>query len=329
MANHEHLKLLRQRVEAWNMWRVGNEDERPDLSSAILVGADLVGADLSGADLSGAILTRADLTRAGLTRADLTRAGLTRAKLCEAILCEAILREADLTGCVLWQTIFGNVDLSEIKGLETVRHKGPSSIGIDTLFRSKGKIPEGFLRGAGVPDIYIQYAASLVGAAFEFYSVFISYSCKDEELAMRLHADLQAKGARCWFAPEDLKIGDKFRVEIDHAIRFLLTHPQCRALEKLPALSVEARIELLRELLRGRKLEPEYQQRFEDDTASCLAVERLRGQILQRYLLHPESVWLYELVALDDWINHVWIELDNSMGGHAGYLMMHERRNAD
>ena len=136
-------------------------------------------------------------------------------------------------------------------------------------------------------------------------------------------------GYHTWML-EKLEVSyDDFLGTLDHAIRFLLTHPQGRALEKLPALSVEARIELLRELLRGRKLEPEYQQQFEDDTASCLAVERLRGQILQRYLLHPESVWLYELVALDDWINHVWIELDNSMGGHAGYLMMHERRNAD
>ena len=51
------------------------------------------------------------------------------------------------------------------------------------------------------------------------YSAFISYSSNDEELAQRLHADLQAKGVRCWFAPEDLKIGDRFRTEIDRAIR--------------------------------------------------------------------------------------------------------------
>ena len=34
-----------------------------------------------------------------------------------------------------------------------------------------------------------------------------------------LPSDLQTKGVRCWFAPEDLKIGDKFRTEIDRAIR--------------------------------------------------------------------------------------------------------------
>jgi predicted ATPase with chaperone activity len=33
-----------------------------------------------------------------------------------------------------------------------------------------------------------------------------------------LHADLQNKGVRCWFAPEDMKIGDKLRQRIDEAI---------------------------------------------------------------------------------------------------------------
>lgn len=34
-----------------------------------------------------------------------------------------------------------------------------------------------------------------------------------------LHADLQSKNVRCWFAPEDLKIGDKFRTRIEESIR--------------------------------------------------------------------------------------------------------------
>ena len=51
------------------------------------------------------------------------------------------------------------------------------------------------------------------------YSCFISYSTKDQEFAERLHADLQARKVRVWFAPEDLKIGDVFRQSIDQAIR--------------------------------------------------------------------------------------------------------------
>ncbi|GHO51345.1 hypothetical protein KSX_95080 [Ktedonospora formicarum] len=37
-------------------------------------------------------------------------------------------------------------------------------------------------------------------------------------LAQRLHADFQDRGVRCWFAPEDMKIGDTIRARIDEAI---------------------------------------------------------------------------------------------------------------
>jgi TIR domain len=111
------------------------------------------------------------------------------------------------------------VDLSTAQGLEAVQHSGPSTIGIDTLYRSRGNIPEVFLRGAGVPDDMITYIKALVGCPFEFYSCFISYSSKDQEFAERLYADLHSKKVRCWFAPEDLKIGEKFRATIDEAIR--------------------------------------------------------------------------------------------------------------
>ena len=51
-----------------------------------------------------------------------------------------------------------------------------------------------------------------------YYSLFISYSSQDDVLARRLHADLQSQGVRCWFAPEEMKIGDMIRARIDEAI---------------------------------------------------------------------------------------------------------------
>lgn len=194
MANPEHLAILHQGVAAWNKWRREHPEISPDLMEANLLKANLCEDCLTGADL-----TRADLTDAILSRADLSGANLSEARFS--------------------QTILGNIDLSEVRGLESVKHYGPSTIGIDAFFRSKGKIPESFMRGAGVPDIFLEYAASLSGQPLEFYSCFISYSSKDDDLAQRLYADLQAKGVRCWYAPEDLKIGDKFRVTIDESIR--------------------------------------------------------------------------------------------------------------
>jgi hypothetical protein len=108
-----------------------------------------------------------------------------------------------------------------VKGLDSVKHLGPSSIGIDTIYRCQGKIPEVFLRGAGVPDVFIAQMKSLVAAIepIQFYSCFISYSTKDQDFADRLYADLQAKHVRCWFAPHDVQAGRKLHEQIDEAIR--------------------------------------------------------------------------------------------------------------
>jgi hypothetical protein len=48
--------------------------------------------------------------------------------------------------------------------------------------------------------------------------VFISYATADEAFAARLHADLQAAGIPCWFAPHDIRGGRKLHEQIDEAI---------------------------------------------------------------------------------------------------------------
>ncbi|MBZ5672533.1 MAG: pentapeptide repeat-containing protein [Acidobacteriia bacterium] len=109
-----------------------------------------LGGDLRGANLIAANLGGADLTAANLGGAHLARANLTKA--------------------TIWYTAFGDNDLSDVKGLETVHHGGPSTIGIDTIYKSKGNIPEVFLRGCGVPKDFIVYMKSLAGKPIEFYS---------------------------------------------------------------------------------------------------------------------------------------------------------------
>jgi hypothetical protein len=239
MANEDDLARLKQGMEAWNQWRDKYPKIRPDLSGADLTEVQLYAANLSGANLTRAHLARAKLAGADLTatnptwanlfgvnlaeaslrRANLLRANLLRANLLRANLTYADLMKADLHEATIGWTISGNLDLSMVRGLETVRHHGPLTIGIDTLYRSQGNIPEVFLRGAGVPDEMISYSKSLVGQPFQYYSCFISYSSQDEAVAQRLHADLQDKGVHCWFAPEDLKIGDEFRSRIDESIQ--------------------------------------------------------------------------------------------------------------
>ena len=145
-----------------------------NLSGAFLRQADLNLANLSGANLTWAYLPFANLTGANLTSANLSGANLMRANLGGAVLTEANLSGVNFSGgfidggfhnSIMAGTIFSNVDLSRARGLETVRHMGPSTIGIDTIYKSRGRIPETFLRGCGVPDALIAYVPSLLGCA--------------------------------------------------------------------------------------------------------------------------------------------------------------------
>jgi hypothetical protein len=229
MANRRHVALVKKGAGGFNEWRSNHQGARIDLRGANLSRSYLRGADLSEvqlseanfrrANLSGAYLRGAVLSGANLRGAHLVGADLIEADLMGANLNGARLRGANLSGAGLARTTFAFLDLRGVKGLETVGHLGPSSIGIETVYMSNGEIPEVFLHGAGVPDSFITYARSLVGKPFDFYSCFISHSSVDQEFAERLYADLQAKGVRCWYAPEDLKIGDRFRTRIDEAIR--------------------------------------------------------------------------------------------------------------
>jgi hypothetical protein len=212
---------------------------RVDLSRASLEYADLTRVDLSGSNLSdanmkGSNLIRADISHALLERSFLTESNLSGASLRGANLrgvnfvganlrgtnlAGANLRGANIIRAVAGDTIFDGVDLGEVEGLERVIHHGPSEISISTIYLSQGQIPERFLRGCGVPEDFITYARSLTTQPIEFYSCFISYSSKDQGFAERLHADLQSKRVRVWFAPHDMKIGARIRPAIDESIR--------------------------------------------------------------------------------------------------------------
>ncbi len=207
---------------------------RADLTKAILTHANLVDADLSATCLHRAKLLRADLRAARLVeanlsgaelvgtkliRADLTRAKLNGAGLAQTELNGTILAEADFTDAECQEALFANVDLSTAIGLETVHHFGPSTLSVDTLFLSQGKIPDVFLRGCGVPENLITYLPSLLSQPIQFYSCFISYSHADKAFARRLHDTLQGRGIRCWLDEHQMNPGDDIYEEVDRGIR--------------------------------------------------------------------------------------------------------------
>ncbi|MEO7145684.1 MAG: TIR domain-containing protein [Bryobacteraceae bacterium] len=121
----------------------------------------------------------------------------------------------------------------------------------------------------------------------QFHSCFISYSSEDEEIASKLHSDLIARGISCWYAPEDLKIGDKFRSVIDESIK---VH------DKLLLILSKASIG-------SRWVETEVEAALEDESRRVQSTpEHLRGNLP---VLFPIRIDDTPFTATDGWAAEV------------------------
>ena len=161
MANEEQVAQLKRSISEWNLWRTGNRVQSPDLR-----GADLSGADLSRANLDG-----------------------------------VRLRDANFTGSIFDHTLFVEVDLSTVQGLEAAEHHGPSTVNINSAILPYDEPTRThFLRGVGFTETQIHYLPSLLTPRpIQYPSLFISYAHEDEAIAQRLHTDLQKKNVPCWY----------------------------------------------------------------------------------------------------------------------------------
>jgi len=227
--------------------------EDVNLINSKLSGAKLSGADLNRANLSGALLTHSNLESANLIDAKLVEADLSKANLSDSYIVRSDLYKADLSGAnlnyanisesnftevIMDGTSFGNVDLSNIFGLETIIHRGPSLISLSTLQLSKGSIPDKFLRGCGFSDWEIK-AAELYNPnlsnqeindlqyeiydlrsqkSFQISPLFISYNHKDSRFVEKLEEHLTESGILFW---RDVHHATSGRLEkvVDRAIR--------------------------------------------------------------------------------------------------------------
>ena len=254
MANREHLRIVRLGTTAIKQWRVqdpridvdlANADlskadlsdanlsyanlrevdffqanlNGADLEEADLDGADLREADLFGADLAGASLREADISEANLSGANLHGADLSGANLAGVNFYGANLEEADFSEAIVAFTVFASLDMSGAKGLESIKHRGPSSIDVDTLTRSGGSIPTVFLEGIGVPEIWREYIPSLTSQPLEFYTAFLAHSHQNVDFVEKLYSDLRGRGVRVWYFPADARGGRRVEGEIHGAIR--------------------------------------------------------------------------------------------------------------
>jgi uncharacterized protein YjbI with pentapeptide repeats len=209
-----------------------------DLSGAQLFEAYLIDTNLSDANLNGATICRGSLQRANLNGAQLKRVDFREANLWRANFNEANLTESNFSKASIQDTIFGNLDLSGNTGLEDAVHRGPSRISADTFARSRGRIPDIFLRGCGLSDWEIE-AAKLYNPdlsndevnkilykmydlratqALQISPLFVSYSHADSEFVDKIGNSLNKEGVRYWRDVHDLKAG-RMEKQSDRAIR--------------------------------------------------------------------------------------------------------------
>lgn len=255
MANERHIELVKKGYEVWNKWRVDNPDTIPDLLAAKLQSIDFSMYDFHKADLRYVDFSHSTFVRTNFSETDLSHADFIHAEISRTDLSNSILQYTDfslvnlfycnfnnsdlkyakflmtiLTGCnfknanadqvVFGFAIFADIDLSEIKGLETAYYPMPITVGIDSIIRTKGRIHENFLQAARVPKQLVEYVNSLTDVSpIQYYSCFISYSNEDIEIAEKLYSDLRSNGIQVWFFPKDAKWGEFLWREIEDGIK--------------------------------------------------------------------------------------------------------------
>lgn len=303
---------------------IGTEFGESDLSGADLSGADLTCANLYSANLTAAILANANLGSATLSDTNLTGADITDADLSVAHLDRAKLRGADLSRTYISGTdfngadlagadftevdlegaSFGDLDLSQVKGLETVDHGSPSTIGLDTINKSRGDIPEVFLRGCGLsdwqietvklyqPDLSLGEITSILyrihdlraHQAIQINPLFISYSHTDNLFVDEMENYLNEKGVRFWRDVHHATAG-RLERQVDRAIRLNPTVLLVLSEHSVQSDWVQHEVRLARKLEVETKRDVLCPVALDDRWKTCRWPERLREQVMEYNIL--------------------------------------------
>lgn len=279
MANPEHVEIVRKGGIDFERWRYSHSKFVLDLSNAsfegvnfckmnlcgtIFQGANLRGARMQYTDLKGSDFIDADLRNVAFTHCDIasSRFKNTQLSCCHFSVSNLTtsrldlakfdsteffgvnfnrthLSGADFKNSIISNCSFHTVDLSEPKNLGNAIFKGPSSINLDTLTLSRGKIPKAFLQGCGVPkwmqsfnklfdptlsawDISEVVSTELFDSRTEgpifMGGVFLSYSHADATFVERLYEKIKSDGISVWLDTHNLNSGN-IEKQIKNSIR--------------------------------------------------------------------------------------------------------------
>ncbi|MEM8488496.1 MAG: toll/interleukin-1 receptor domain-containing protein, partial [Bacteroidota bacterium] len=294
-----------------------------EMTSAVLVEASVRYANLRDADLSCAELTETDfymskldnanLTEAVLSGARLKRTSMMNCSLYESVLYEAFFDATKLTGASLesahlGETLFINVDLSQVKDIDLCKHQGPSILDNKTLAKSLNLSPS-FLRGCGLTDWQIEEIRLLrpdlsnseindiiyhiydlrANQSIQIAPMFISYSHADKEFVDEIGKLLTEKGVRYWRDIHEMKAG-RLEKQVDRAMKLNDLVLIVLSEESVSSDWVEY------EAKKARRLEKESGKdvivpiALDDAWKKCRWPERLRAQI-EEYQVLDFSAW--------------------------------------
>jgi uncharacterized protein YjbI with pentapeptide repeats len=275
-----------------------------NLSHADFGRVDLSHADLSSSSLNNAYFRFADFHHANLSNADLRHADFMLTNLTYTNFTGANLTGTNFVKAKLFGTIFVNVKLSEIKGLETVFHQGPSEISLTTLYLCQGKLPEVFLRGCGLKDWEIESAklyeldlrnSEINDTIYKIYdvrahqaiqinSLFISYSHTDSLFVDEIEKHLDEKGIRFWRDVHDATAG-RLENQIERAIRLNPIVLVVLSADSVKSDWVQHEVRLARRQEINTNRDVLCPIALDDRWKSCHWPDRLREQIMEYNIL--------------------------------------------
>jgi hypothetical protein len=184
-----------------------------------------VRSDFEGSCFQAVVCLSAFIRHTSFARCDIS-GSLLLGTLFESVNLEA----ANLDRAILGAGALAKLDLSTAEGLSGVTHQQPTSVGLDTIVSSGGRIPHDFLRGCGI-DPLIQTVLTgdpasrteafthwLAKGPSIFERCFISYATADQQFVDRLQRELNSIGVDYWYAPVHGRWGAELEIQIQREI---------------------------------------------------------------------------------------------------------------
>jgi uncharacterized protein YjbI with pentapeptide repeats len=128
-----------------------------NLSRSIFIESEFYKTDLSNTNLSDSYLFKSNLSFSNLFSANFSG----------SIIRNVNINNASFKKCRLDSTIFVGIDFRSAIDLETIEYSSFSSISVDTIIYSHGKIPIELLQASGITGKFIQELPQLLGISQE------------------------------------------------------------------------------------------------------------------------------------------------------------------